>query len=158
LTIRDPGLRHEIREVQGQDLLVEGENRGGAVEHDRPTAQSEHLRRDRVLPVDGGVLALEDHVDVVVERECPGRLQLGVTALLPTKCDLGHTTEGPAVVDGEVLLLEIEHPVAPALGLEHQQEGGVLLDVDGPDGVHHEGESERLAGGHFSDSADPPKR
>ena len=89
---------------------------------------------------------------------CPGRLELGVTALLPTKCDLGHTTEDPAVVDGEILLLEIEHPVAPALGLEHQKEGGVLLDVDGPDGVHHEGESERLAGGHFSDSADPPTR
>ncbi len=81
-----------------------------------------------------------------------------MTALFTPKCDLAHTSERASVVDGEISLLEVQHPVAPALGLEHQQEGGVLLDVDGPDRVHHEGHAERRSSGHFSDPAGPPKR
>ncbi len=81
-----------------------------------------------------------------------------MAALLTPKCDLAHTTEGPAVVDGEIPLLEVQHAVTAPLGLQHQGEGGVLLDVDGLDGVHHEGEGEGCGAAHFSDPPDPPKR
>ena len=68
----DRGLRHQLRKVQGVELLVGGQDALGAVQHEAAAAQREDLRRRHVVGVHRGVRALEHDVDVVVEHEACG--------------------------------------------------------------------------------------
>ncbi len=77
---RDPRLRHEIGKLDRVELLVGPDHRVGAVQHERAAAQRQDLGGGDVVGVDRGVLALEHHVAVVVERERSRRAEVRVAA------------------------------------------------------------------------------
>ena len=71
------------------------------------------------------------------------REMIDVAARLLPERDGGHQSRRLARLHAKVLGGDVEDLVAAALGLEHQNEGGIGLDVDSNDGVHHKGQAER---------------
>ncbi len=143
---RDARRDHQLGEAQGVELLVGAEDGLRAVQHQRAAAEAQHLEREHVGGVDGRVLALPDHVDLGVEDRLALGAQLGVAPPLAAQARRAHVRAGRPVRDEEVARVADPDRVPAALRLEHEREGGVLVDVDGLDGVHQEGHHERALG------------
>src|SRR5207249_2463027 len=97
--------------------------------------QAEQLRGEVVGEVEGRVIAHDDDVEpdernraLLVERA--GRI--GAPGVHPPDAGDGPRLLGEQVFDAAVVL-----PVAPLLALEHEREGGVLVDQDAREGIHH---------------------
>ena len=126
---RDERLGHQLGEVQRVELLVGGEDALGPVQHERAAAQREDLGGDDVVGVDGRILALEDDVDVVVERaRCAARRARRGRRASRRSADRASPARAPgAVVDAEIAGVDVEDAVAARLRLQHQHEGGVRV-------------------------------
>ncbi len=89
--------------------------------------------------VEGRILAHQHHVEF---RQVPGLhpAQRMMIALHRPDVQGVAPRHHPAVVQGQPLRREVPQGVASGLGLQHQEEGRVGLDVDPLDGVHLDGD------------------
>ena len=90
---RNARLRHQVRELDGVELLVGPDHGVRPVQHECAATQREDLGGRDVVDVDRGVLALEDHVDVVVERERARRAEIRVAAHFAAQRDGLHARD-----------------------------------------------------------------
>ncbi len=89
--------------------------------------------------VEGGILAHQDHVQAG-ERLIHHLAEAIPVGIVIFDGERTHGAEGATGLHVEILHLQIEQLVAALLRLFEHGEAGVLLDVDGRDGVHHDAE------------------
>src|SRR5688572_9987712 len=107
----------------------------------RRTADLDHLRRVKIVDVDGRILSEEEHVEIR-DRNLALVEHVEVIALLLAETKPAHPRAGAAPVEEEIRLLEEEHRVTAILRLEHEREGRVVADDQACDRVGEKADAE----------------
>ncbi len=136
---RDDGGRHQVEEVEHEDLLRRVAHLTRVVDDQRLGVNAlEKMRRRDVGHVERRVLAQQHHVALRQILHARSR-QLVVAALLVVDFECRAARQQLVTVQGEVLRRVVENVVPALLRLEQDGEGGIAADVDPLDRVHLDG-------------------
>ena len=132
----DKSLGDDLRKVQGVKLLVGLAQSARMVHHEASALihQAQEMRGKEKLHVEGRILAHENYVETA--QGLAAFLAKTIVGISPRHADAAKAALRRRAADREVIKLHIGERVASLLRLKHQDEGGVLVDVDLINGVH----------------------